>query len=577
MIRIQINGAQDLPVPTKKERKTTIFCFCSSSCTYFFDSYKNKENTRNPVWNASFEVDLYRVSYLKFKLYSSRLFTRKIFLGESSIDFSTFLSQPPGDKLLKQPYGSVRYEFPLTLCYSPNAYLSLSFLYIPKFYRPIQFKDLSNPIIHVWATFTPDFSRIENNIEIGLVQTCIDKDKNIGYFYDLNDLHSWESVGFSSNKNVVLGQTGFTPIRTFLLDRIKNKYTFFVIDTPNDYSGTVTLNFVAEREGKTVFVDGDVLFSPKKSKDLIGTIKTVDIRVEPKKKYLVPLYLFYMKKIFKKSFELNQFQLITTIKNDSKSDITEQLYSEIPFNSSIIEVAQAEIDDLRNANLKKALVLPSSGKVNIQKVMQEFNLQITTKLRVYINGSTTVSSGNSSYVNYWEPYFIIYNRTTHKICPEISKRLIKKPLYHFRGTFEKSDIPFDWHTYIDLNLDEIGINKVIVLNVVCLSNLFSASPPGAFHITHIDSNSKETLLFTNTIYADSCKTNATSFMRIEFIEDSWNITQMRYAFSKTKKLNYVINALFDNNWVMPEILTNKIKSPDSSDDEFLLDDIEATV
>lgn len=580
MIQIQIISADNLPVPTTKERKTKIFCFSASSCNYFYDSFKNKENTRNPKWNSTFNVDLFRCSNLTFKLYSSRLLSRDIYLGEVLIDFSSYLLQSPGNEILKQPYGCIRCEFPITSCNSPNAILSLSFLYIPRFYRPIQFKDVSSPFIHVWSTFTPSIESIENNIEIELFQAYVIKEKKnkTGFFYNLNNFHSWESVGYSSSTHTVLGPTGFTPIRTFFLERINNKYNFFIINVSNNYSGIVTLNILAERQGKAFSMDDKKFIMPRNDKNhLIGTVKTVDIKVEPNKKYLVPIYLFYEKKMLKKTFDINQFQQLTTHNSNSKSDFADQISSEIPFYSGIIEIAQTEINDLKNSNLMKTIVLPQIEKVNIQKVFQDFNLQCHSKIRIYINGSTTVSSGNQRHTNYWTPFFTIFDINTGKKCHEISKRLTKKPLFHFRNFFEKSALPIEWHTYVDLDLDEIGIDKIIVFNIACLSSLESASPPGVVYISHIEGES-ETLLFRTPIFEETCKTYVTSFMRFEFIEDSWNIIQMRYAFRKKKKFDFYINALFKNNWVIPEFLMNKIEGdsmPDSSDEEILLDEIES--
>lgn len=580
MIRIQVIGAENLPVPTKKERKTKIFCFSKSSCKYFYDSFKNKENTQSPKWNSTFDVDLFRCSVLTFKLYSSRLLSRDIFLGEVIIDFSSYLLQSPGNEILKEPYGNIRCEFPLTSCTSPYSILSLSFQYIPTFYRPIQFKDVSNPFVHVWATFTPSIENIDDNISIDMLQAYVIKEKNSkkGYFYSLNNFHSWESVGYSSSTQTFLGQTGYTPIRTFFLERMNETYNFFIINVLNNYSGVITLNIIAERQGKMESIDGKYFISPRNNKKhLIGTVKTVDVKVEPNKRYLVPIYLFYQRKMLKKTFEINQFQQLTTINQKSNDDFADQICSQIPFHSGIIEVAQSEIEDLNDANLKKALILPENDKVNLQKIFQEFNLRVFSKIRIYINGSTTVSTGQNAHTNYWRPMFTIMDAKTGQKYHEISKKLTKKPLYHFRGIFEKSQLPIEWHTYVDLDLDEIGIDKIVIFKIGCLSTLDSASPPGVVHITHIE-NDTETLLFTNPIYVDTCLSFFTTFMRLEFIEDSWNITQMRYPFGKIKKMDFVVDALFKNNWVMPDFMMNKLDDdlvPDSSDEEFLLDEIES--
>lgn len=570
-------NADNLPVPTAKERKTKIYCYSSSSCKYFFGSFKNNENTRNPKWNCSFDVDLFRCNNLTFKLYGSHLFSSDIFIGEVTIDFPSFILQSPGNEIMKQPYGCIRCEFPITSCMSSNATLSLSFLFKPKSYLPIQFNDVSNPFLHVWATFNPSIKSIDNNIEIEILQINKDKKSNEGFFYNLNNHHSWESVGYSSSTHKILGPTGFTPIRTFSLERINNNYNFFILNVLN-YSGVITLNIVAERQGKKVYINNACFISPRNDKNhIIGTVKMVDIKVESNKKYLVPIYLFYEKKIIKKTFEINQFQQLEDNYTQLKSDFVEQSRSEIPFDSKIAGIAQAEIEDLNDSNLMKTLVLPANEKVNLHKIFSEFNLQFHSKIRIYINGSTTRSNGTSSFTHYWTPYFIVYDINTGQLCPEISKKLSKKSIYHFRGLFEKSALPIKWHSYVDLDLNEIGIDKIIVFNIECYSTLESASPPGSVHIANVEGD-KETLLFRNLVFEDNHQTYVTSFMRIEFIDDSWNIVQMRYSSKKKKKLDLFIDVLFKNTWNIPELFVNKIDSElmfDSSDEEMFLDDIES--
>lgn len=625
MIRVQILNAENLPVPTKNERKTKIFCFSTSSCNYIYDSFKNDENTKNPKWNESIDIDLFRCSILIFRLYSSRLFSKNIFLGDLNIDFSTFLIQSPGNEILKQPYGNIRCEFPLTSCNSPNAKLYLSFLYLPKIYRPIQFKDISNPIIHLFATCTPPIEGIENNIEIELLQTRVIKNSNNknGFYFNLNNRHSWESVGYSSSSLTILGPSGFTPIRSFFLERINNTFNFFIVNVSN-YSGIVTLNFIIEKRGDPDFFDKKYFISPIiDKKNSIGTVKTVEIKVEPHKKYCAPIYLFYVKKFMSSTFIINQFPPMSTQISQSKSEMIDQIYienvfpqnsaqinqsksemvdqisienpfsqistqisqskskmidqisSESPFYSSIIQLACGEIGYLKEANIMRTLVLPKDENVSIQKVFNEFNLQQKSQMRIYISGSTTTSEGQNKHTNFWRPYFIIFDSHTGQTFPEITKKFSQKPLLNFNPLFEKNEFPVEWHTYVDLDLNEIGIDKVVVFSVGCLSYLNAANPPGMISISAIEGG-REIILFRNPVYVDSYKAYWTTFMRFEFIENDWNITQMRYAFNRKKKLEIGVNTLFNYNWEMPEKLFDESECTTGlgpSDEEFLLNEI----
>lgn len=584
MIQVQVVNAENLPVPTKSERKTKIFCFSTSACHYFYDAYKNDLNTRNPTWNCTFDVDLFRCSILTFRIYSSRLLSRDIFLGSVEIDFFTFLNQSPGDEILKDPYGSVSCGFPLTSCSSHNAILNLSFLYVPKVYPPIQIKEISKPFIHIWTTFTPSPPNIENIVEVELLQALTIKEKKneYGFYFHFNKFYPWESVGYSSSSKSILGQTGYTQIHTLFPERISGKYNFFILNVGN-YSGIVTLNFVAEKSGKQKFLKEGTFQVPKTRKPQIGTIKTIDVHVEPNKKYCVPLYFFYEKKFFSEKIEFNEFPLITanmltnSEENDQKTDFTDFMSYENMFNSAIIEVAP-----LNDVHFLKTFVMPTSEKVSIQKLFQEFDIQFNSKIRIYINGSTTHNSGNNSHTDFWTPSFVIYDNMTGQRCPEISKELKKKPKMHTRF-FDKNVLGNDWHYFVDLNLDEIGIDKTIVFNIYCVSTLESACPPGMLLITHVNADNGDddvTILMRNVIYTDSCDTRSACFFRLEFIEDSWFIIPMRLCCKEGKKLDFILDSLYRMNWEMDQSLIDKMKDKshsDSSDEEILLEEVNSNL
>ena len=234
MLRIQVLNAQNLPIPTAKERKTRIYCYSFSSGHYLYDSFKNNENTRNPVWEESFDVELFRCSRLYFKLFSSRLLSEEIFLGDVNIDVLSFLNQKPGSEILKSPYGTIRCEFKLSNCQSSNSVLNLSFTYTPTPYNPIDIKDVSKSRIHLWTTYSPLPTNPSSVINIELLQATVYKNKDKSEsdtFLHFSKSHSWEDVGYSSMDNQVLGPTGPTQIRTFYMKRISEKYNFFIINS----------------------------------------------------------------------------------------------------------------------------------------------------------------------------------------------------------------------------------------------------------------------------------------------------------------------------------------------------------
>lgn len=210
--------------------------------------------------------------------------------------------------------------------------------------------------------------------------------------------------------NKILGPTGPTEIRTFYLRRISEKYNFFIINSI-EYSGTVILNFVCERLGKVDIADDGVYETPITKKDQTGIIKTVKVEVQPNKKYCLPIYMFYEKKLVNSVFELKDFPLISYNKSSSSSsDFCDLETADIQFLNEIIQKAKHSIQNLNKVNFKQVTVIPLFEKVSLQKVFNSYGLPINSKLRIHINGSTHRTNGKTSHTDYWSPYFIIFNK-----------------------------------------------------------------------------------------------------------------------------------------------------------------------
>lgn len=557
MLRIQVLNAQNLPIPTAKERKTRIYCYSFSSGHYLYDSFKNNENTRNPVWEESFDVELFRCSRLYFKLFSSRLLSEEIFLGDVNIDVLSFLNQKPGSEILKSPYGTIRCEFKLSNCQSSNSVLNLSFTYTPTPYNPIDIKDVSKSRIHLWTTYSPLPTNPSSVINIELLQATVYKNKDkseSGTFLHFSKSHSWEDVGYSSMDNQVLGPTGPTQIRTFYMKRISEKYNFFIINSI-EYTGTVVLNFVCDRIGKVDLVDDGLYETPLTKNNQIGIIKSIKVDVRPNKKICVPIYMYFEKKLVNSVFEIKDFPLIACDNPSKSTDFCDVESADIPFEKQIIEKAKLSIQQLNKVNFERVMVIPLFEKVSLQKVFHDYGLPINSKLRIHINGSTHRTYGKTSHTDYWNPYFIVFNKKSRNRVPNLAKELGSKPNKNEKLLLAGDLSGEKWHTSVDLDLSKIGIDNVVIFNICCNSTLESANTPGLLSITAINGQ-KETLLFRNFIYADSRGTFFGSFFRFEFIEDSWNIIQMRHYFHEAKRMNFVMDSLFANSWVMPSILMN---------------------
>lgn len=572
MIKIQILSAENLPVPTKKERKTRIFCFSQSSCRYFYASYKNDENSRCPQWNVSLDIDLFRCNTIIFKLFSTQILAVDIFLGEVIIDIPTFLSQSPGKQLLSDPGKVIPFEFPIAYSNSKDTKLNLAFSISPKVYRPIQSKEISNPLIHLWANFSPSTSNQSDTVKFELIQVFFTKERKTknGYFVHFNNSHPWESIGYTSSSKEIYDPTGNTPIATFLADRITANYFFFILDVSN-FSGFVTLNFVAEQNGNQFkFSNGEYII-PKKFHPLIGTLKTVNVEVEPNTKYLVPIYFYFEKKIISNKIEFNPFPLLSRDKSlmSETKTYSERVSSEIAFHKSIVELACSAIDEFKNVNFNKIFLLPNSVCVSLQRTFRDFNLIDDSSVRIYINGLTSYSDGGNFYENFWIPLFSVIDRQTKKKCRE------NKIDLNYKKMFQKEVFGNDWHTYCDLKLNEIGTEKMIVFSIKCDSSLESSCPQGMIFISHVDGEN-ETLLFRNPIFADSCDSHYATFFRFEFLEDGWNIIPMRNYFQNQKDFDSFIDVASKNDWKIPESVLEKKRESSLSEsfsDEMMLDSI----
>lgn len=584
MIHIRVLQAQNIPVYNNQHRKTLISCFSISSYRYFYGSFKSKEKTTEPSWNAEFDADLFRLIELNFSLYGTRFMSKNVFLGNVNIDFIDFLSKPPGNQILSGPEISIRFEFPITTFTPSNAFLSLAFSFTPTIYRPIEFNPsfYTNYFIHLWPTFNPPLQNQESPVEIELLQAFhFEEEKSdiqYGIFYNLNKDTPFESIGKSSTPRYFIGPTGLTTLHSFSVPRLNGKYTFFILNV-SQFSGTVTLNFVSEQKGDYFHFDDKNFMRPKNSQK-IGTIRTIDVNVQANMKYLVPFYLFFETNEFKRNtFEFNECTTIATVDRSTLQpsvDYSDRLRQDIEFHSKIMQNVQS-IPDNEEIHFLRTTVLPNVEPVSLTKTLQDFNLQSDCELRVYVGGAKIYYSGNSSsYTDFWNQSFVVYDKKTGERCPELIEELTSKPISQFTTNFPTSFLPihFRWNSILNVNLNKIGKDKILVYLVSSSSDLQEACPRGFFMISHL-LNETETLLFRNMIHADLRETHYAICFRFEYIDDDWKIIPMRKYFKDKNEMNFVLDLMRTNNWAVPEIVGNhgyQIQKINTNEDEFLIDD-----
>ena len=149
--------------------------------------------------------------------------------------------------------------------------------------------------------------------------------------------------------------------------------------------------------------------------------------------------MFYEKKTFSKKLEFYQFPALTidkakmTNENDKTVEYSEILSSQFPFHSEIIQHARNTIPDLKDANFMRLSILTNSEPISLARTIQDFNLPVQMRVRIYIGCSATNEdkqqrrSNQPSEIDYWEPKFYVYDANNGSKCPAISSVLQSSP------------------------------------------------------------------------------------------------------------------------------------------------------
>lgn len=570
MLTVTIHEVDNLPTTFKKPHKTLISIFSTASYRYYYGSFKTKNKSTHPIWNSTVTIELFRLVELNFSLYHTKLCAKNVFIGNVHIDFLQFLSKHPGDQILKNPGMSVRSEFPVSILgKSGNSYLSLSFTFCEKIYRPIEFQPVKyyEQLIHIWSSFSPSMVNSKPQVEIEFLQVSPIYDQNRrntnhGVFYNLNKDTAWETTGKSSSPHFFQGESGLSQIHSLCMTKIDGYYTFFVLNV-FDFSGTVKVHFVCEKKGKFRHFSDRIYMKPKIKNPKIGVVETVEVQVTPNTKKLLPLFHHFDSRPNKSKSKV-LFRITNNVEI-TKNEGDENL--EIQFQNEVMKNVKS-IQEISKVHFLRETVLPIFKSVSLKKICRDYEIQYDTNLRFYVGGSTTYTSGESVVVDYWKQGFIVFDKTNGQRCPQISEEMKTK---------NRSSLPskLKWNSIIGLNLNSIGTDKIFVYYIYCDSFLEEAGYPGFFMISHMNQQN-ETLLIRNEMFPEVCKEHFAICFRIEYIENDWQFIPMRHYFKERKDMEFVLDSMHANNWNMPEILLNQRKTDhhivDFSDDDFLITD-----
>ena len=535
MIHVQVIQAKGLTFPKNKPQKARIDCFSQSSIKYFYGSYKKNEKTQDPKWNINFDIDLFRASTLKFVLYSTKILSKDEYIGQVEIDLQDFFTQETGKQIISNH--NISHEFQYLI--SPqNSHLILSFKNTEKVYQPIQFNEIQNPIVHLWPTFDPPFinNDTQNPIELEMIQINGPMSNPTLYkkcFYShLDQSHTWNAIGVRTSNKYALICSNFTQIHTLFLYLLSNKYNFFILNVFN-YTGKITLNFLCEKCCKNVFFENRFYPSPLESNNKIGIIKKVEIQVEANKKYVAPLYLY---DVFNQdqSFDLK----IESFETNDLTIAKDQSINEIEFHSKIIEKVKNIVPAFHDSNIERVEVLPKSKEVSLNKIFNDFKLQLNLELRIYV--------GSLAGFNLWSPFFVIFDKNSNQRCKDIESKLIKKPNCILNTLKTNFKFGLLYNATVDFKLDEIGRDKIIVFDLESQNSLKMSTT--MFAISNF-LNGNETLLFQNYVTGDEDgDSNCGSFFRFEFHNDDWKIIPMSFYSKSKKEFETKIYSLYQNKW-----------------------------
>lgn len=186
-------------------------------------------------------------------------------------------------------------------------------------------------------------------------------------------------------------------------------------------------------------------------------------------------------------------------------------------------------------------VLPFYKPFSISKVLRDYNFSIGNDLRFYVGGSTTNTAGYAAYVDAWNQNFIAYDKETGQICDDINAIFQEQLAIQYQNRpFSYLPDTINWNSVLTLNLNQIEKTKVLVYYVYCSSYLMNAFPDGFFMISYYGDKT-ETLLFQNTIFADSWKSHYAICFIFEYIDDEWKIIPMRKYFAHQEEMENALN------------------------------------
>lgn len=545
MIHINHFNATNVPILTKKLRKTKIYCISSSSRLYFYKSSKSKEKTVNPNWDFELDIDLFRCHTLSFLLNSSKFASKKVYIGKVEIDVTSFLTQGDGKKLIDNPTQSINFDFQIKTIIPTESFLKFSISYFPVIYPSITLKDIQCTFIHIWTSYSPsnptNYDTQNNLVEISMIQGYKYKNgKNIQGAYKLYNKNTiWESVGCSSQNQYFYGQTGLSQISSLCCHRIKNKYEVFILNSAN-YQGTVTLNLVVENEKKVKIIQNQQYIVPKTKHKIIGTVVTYEIQCKLNHKYCFPFCLNV-----EQNGNTNFFSFpCLSMEIDSSSSTKYDNY----FNNSVIQHIKRNFSNFENVPFAKIYQI-NNEKISLLKHFTDNNLPVNFNLNIFIGGATIFESNplDDIYpddVTIWEPKIIIFDKNTHERCRKVEKSYS----FHFN---KRQIFDFEYYSNVKMNLNQFDINQIIIFILYCDIEMEYTDIDGGFLISQ-DNNEYHTLLFKNMIYPDKNHTHYIVCFRFEYVEDSWTIFPMRSYYSKKRKLLKALDYQISNNWIIPD-------------------------
>ena len=276
MLKLSIKSAINLPSPTKKPLKYQVVIYGINFVFFYLgETQFSKEKTRNPVFNADFLLDIFRIGHkLKLVINGKTFLVPKIFIGNAIIDLSQLSPNIA--------FGQLRIPISQQLS-QIQAELEVEYEFQNMIYRSIPFNSHIQSVLYIFITYNSpvtDFSHLPVEIQ------CLHP--FINYYYLLHEKSCWESIGYCSEQFKWINMpSGPTQVIRINPSNFKHHSFYFILKS-NTYTGSLFFNFLLCEQEEEYLINFVPIFKPTES-DHKSLFSSIPIDISQGQSVLTPL------------------------------------------------------------------------------------------------------------------------------------------------------------------------------------------------------------------------------------------------------------------------------------------------